>query len=299
MTLGAPRRLGKSGLEVSPLAWGMWRFRGQDVKHARTLVETALATGITLFDTADVYGPDNGEAFGAAESLLGRVFAQAPSLRDTMVLASKGGIVPGVPYDSSARYLVEACENSLRRLRVARLDLYQIHRPDMLAHPAEVAGALDRLRQAGKIAHAGVSNHTVAQTRALAAHMPFALATTQPEFSPLAIGALADGTLDHAMEQDLGVLAWSPLAGGHLAGHSADVRTGAVIAELDRLAQREGVPRSVIAYAWVLAHPSGAIPIVGSQQPDRIREAALALRVGLSRADWYAVLTASRGEKLP
>ncbi len=72
-----------------------------------------------------------------------------------------------------------------------------------------------------------------------------------------------------------------------------------MIAELDRLAQREGVPRSVIAYAWVLAHPSGAIPIVGSQQPDRIREAALALRVGLSRADWYAVLTASRGEKLP
>ena len=293
MTMPATRRLGR--YEVAPLAWGMWRYRGDDVRAARMLVETALETGMTLFDTADVYGPDNGEAFGAAESLLGRVFAEAPGLRDRMVLASKGGIVPGTPYNSSAAYLVEACEASLKRLRVERLDLYQIHRPDLLAHPAEVAEAFAKLRAAGKIAEAGVSNYTAAQARALGAHMPFALASTQPEFSPLAIAPLSDGVLDHALETGLAVLAWSPLGGGRL---SADPR-GAVAQALDTLARREGVPLSAIAYAWIMAHPSGAIPIVGSQQPARIREAAAALKVRLTRADWYAVLTAARGEPLP
>jgi aryl-alcohol dehydrogenase-like predicted oxidoreductase len=91
------RPLGKSGLSVSPIAWGMWRFAGDDVKAARERVEAAFAAGITLFDTADIYGPDNGEPFGAAELLLGRVFAEAPELRQKMVLASKGGIWIGTP----------------------------------------------------------------------------------------------------------------------------------------------------------------------------------------------------------
>ena len=193
------RPLGKSSLTVSALAWGMWRFRGDDLAASRRLVETALEVGIDLFDTADIYGPGNGEPFGAAEALLGRVFAEAPGLRARMVLATKGGIEMGVPYNSSADYLVRACEASLKRLGVEQVDLYQIHRPDTLAHPAEVAKGLDQLRRAGKIAEAGVSNYSPSQVAALQAHLPFDLASTQPEYSPLAIAPISDGVLDQAV----------------------------------------------------------------------------------------------------
>lgn len=295
-----PRRLGASSLSVFPLGWGMWRFAGDDVAASRAKIDAALEIGITFFDTADIYGPDNGEPFGAAEALLGRVLAADKSLRDKMVLATKAGIVIGTPYDSRADYLVAACEASLRRMGVERVELFQIHRPDILTHPAEVASALERLRTAGKIAEAGVSNHTPAQTRALQAHLPFKLAATQPELSPLYIGALEDGTLDLAQELGLGVLAWSPLARGLLAGDGAGHTQGAaVVAALDALAVREGVSRSAVAYAWVMAHPAQPVALVGTQTPARIREARDALRVKLDRADWYRVLVAARGTPLP
>jgi predicted oxidoreductase len=291
--------LGTSGIEVFPLAWGMWRFRGQDLTAARALVDAAFEIGVNLFDTADIYGPDNGEAFGAAEELLGRVFAEAPGLRDRMVLASKAGIEMGTPYNSSKAYLVKAVDASLARLQTDRLDLFQIHRPDLMTHPAEVAEALTALRDSGKVREVGVSNHTAAQTAALQAHLPFALVSHQPEFSPLAIAPLSDGILDQAMERRMAVLAWSPLGGGRLGRMPSEPRAMAVYETLARLAAREGVSVPAVAYAWIMAHPSRAIPIVGSQDPSRIREAADALRVRLSRQDWYDVLVASRGERMP
>ena len=292
------RKLGKTGLEVSALAWGMWRFAGDDLDAATARVEAALAAGIDFFDTADIYGA-GGDGFGAAEALLGRVFARAPSLRQNIVLATKGGIEMGVPYNSSAAYLIAACEASLKRLGVERVELYQIHRPDSLAHPAEVAAAFEQLRTAGKIAEAGVSNYTPSQVAALRAHLPFELASTQPEFSALTIAPISDGVLDQAMQHGMGVMAWSPLGGGRLGGASDDKRVQTVATVLDEIAGRQGVSRASVAYAWIMAHPSGAIPIVGSQQPERIAASTEALKVSLSRAEWYAVLTASRGERLP
>jgi predicted oxidoreductase len=295
-----PIRLGQSGLTVSPIAWGMWRFKGDDVVAARANVETALAAGLTFFDTADVYGPDNGEPFGAAETLLGRVLAEAPSLRDRFVLASKGGIAPGVPYDSSRQYLTAALEASLRRMRVERIDLYQVHRPDVLTHPADLAETLEAMRASGKVAEVGVSNVTPAQIAALQAHLPFPLASTQIEFSPLVIDPVADGSLDQAVERKISVMAWSPLAQGRLGdAQSTDQRVLSVRSALDVLGHAHGVSRTVAAYAWLMAHPARPIPIVGSQQPARIAEAAQAAAVRVSRKDWYAVLTAARGTPLP
>ena len=292
--------LGQSALKVSPLAWGMWRFKGADVKAARARVEAALAAGLTFLDTADIYGPDNGEPFGAAEALFGQVLKEAPGLRDRMVLASKGGIVMGTPYDSSAAYLESAVEASLSRMGVDKIDLYQIHRPDHLAHPAQVAQVLTGLRQAGKIGEIGLSNHTAAQVAALQAHLDSPIACVQIEFSPLVVGPLYDGTLDQALETGIGVMAWSPLAQGRLAdGPSTDERVLAVRAALDEIAAGHGVSRTIAAYAWLLAHPSKPIPIIGSQQPERIAEAAKALDVQLTRPEWYAVLTAARGVPLP
>jgi predicted oxidoreductase len=105
--------------------------------------------------------------------------------------------------------------------------------------------------------------------------------------------------LDQAIEQRMAVLAWSPLGGGRLAGVGEDPRARAVIEALDRIAMRDSVTRTAVAIAWVLAHPSRPITIIGTQRADRFLEAARALEVRLTRADWYAVLTASRQEKLP
>ena len=162
------RPLGKSGLLVSPIAWGMWRFGHATPAEARKLIEAVFEAGVTLFDTADIYGFDGSGGFGDAEALLGRIFAEVPVLRAHMVLATKGGITPPVPYDSSPAYLMAALDASLRRLKTDHVDLYQIHRPDILAHPQEVARTLEDMVRSGKVRAIGVSNHTIEQHRALA-----------------------------------------------------------------------------------------------------------------------------------
>jgi predicted oxidoreductase len=276
----------------------MWRFAGRSVDEARTLVEAAFEAGVTLFDTADIYGFDGEGGFGDAESLLGEVFAQAPELRERMVLATKGGITPPVPYDSSARYLKDALDHSLRRMRVERVELYQIHRPDILAHPQEVARALGDMVSSGKVAAVGVSNYTVDQTRTLASFLSVPLSTTQPEFSPLAIEPLSNGMFDQAMKHGVAVLAWSPLGGGRIAAPTTP-REHAVAEALQAKAQACGVDVAAATYAWIMAHPARVIPIVGTQNAARIAALAEVYKVRWTRAEWYAVLVASRGEKLP
>ncbi len=283
---------------VSPIAWGMWRFKGDDVNDARARVEAAFDAGITLFDTADIYGADTPAGFGSAEALLGRVFAEAPSLQQKMVLASKGGIVIGTPYDQSAGYIAAAIDASLTRLGVDHIDLWQVHRPDILTHPAELAKALETAKAAGKIGAIGVSNFTIAQTQALMAHLDSPLATVQPEISPLCIDAITDGMLDLAMTHDLGVLAWSPLGGGRLLAPVTQ-REKAVAAALQAEADAHNIGLSAAAMSWIMAHPAGIIPIVGTQTPSRILESADAYKITWSRARWYAVYVAALGEALP
>ena len=153
--------LGRTDIMVSRLAWGMWRFQGDDLHYARSLVDAAFAAGINLFDTADIYGYDGRAGFGNAEVLLGRLFAADPGLRRQMVLASKGGIIPGVPYDSSASYLVAACEASLRRLGIDCLDLFQVHRPDLLMRASCRASATSEISCSRPAAMASLSTPTL------------------------------------------------------------------------------------------------------------------------------------------
>jgi predicted oxidoreductase len=230
--------------------------------------------------------------------LLGEVLAAEPALRDRMVLATKGGILPPLPYDQSADYLRKAIDDSLRRLKVDMVDLWQIHRPDILAHPQETARVLDDAVASGKIRTIGVSNFTMAQVAALDHFLAEKLATTQPEISPLRIDCFENGELDQAMMLGLTPMAWSPLGGGRLAAPETP-RDKAVAAALDAVAQAHGVSRSVAAYSWLMAHPAGIIPIIGSQQAARIAEGAQALTVRWTRQDWYAVLVAARGVPLP
>lgn len=296
----ATRQLGSSGIAVSPIAWGMWRLtdNGRTAGEAAKLVHAALDAGINFLDTADIYGFDGQGGFGDAEALLGEVLAAEPGLRGRMVLATKGGIMPPLPYDQSADYLKKAIDDSLRRLQVDSVDLWQIHRPDILAHPQETARVLDDAVASGKVRSLGVSNFTQAQIAALQHFLGNKLVTTQPEISPLRIDCFENGELDQAMMLGLTPMAWSPLGGGRLAAPES-ARDKAVAAALDAVAEAQGVSRTVAAYSWLMAHPAGIIPIIGSQNAERIAEGAQALKVRWTRADWYAVLVAARGVPLP
>jgi predicted oxidoreductase len=292
-----PRAIGSLS-PVGPLAFGLWRYTNPDLATAQALLETALDAGMNLVDNADVYGFDwGGTGFGRVEEILGSVIAVAPRLRDRMVLSTKGGIMPPIPYDSSPTYLRSACEASLRRMGVDIIDLYQIHRPDLLSHPGDVAAALTSLREAGKIREVGVSNHTPAQVAALATHLPFPIVSNQPEYSAIHLDPLRDGTLDDCMRTGMVPLAWSPLAGGRLA--TGDGVRPELLATLDRLAAREGVDRATLAVAFVVAHPAAPVAIIGSQNPERIAASTAALDVELSREDVYSIIQASDGVPLP
>ncbi len=308
-----PRRLGPGGVEVGPLALGLWRFTGTDAGANAALIEAGLDLGMNLVDIADVYGLDwGGTGFGSCEERLGAVLEARPDLRDRMVLATKGGIVPPVPYDSGAAAMRSACEASLARLETDRIDLYQVHRPDMFTHPAELADTLDTLVADGLVGAVGVSNYTPAQTRALAAHLDAPLVSTQPEYSAACLDPLRDGTFDLCAETGMVPLAWSPLAGGRLMAQSplAGGRPMAqgdgepsvrpeLLATLDRLAEREQVDRAAVCVAFVLAHPTAPVAIVGTQQPERLESLQAALRVQLDRNDVYDIVEASEGQPLP
>jgi predicted oxidoreductase len=212
-----------------------------------------------------------------------------------MVLASKGGIMPPLPYDQSSAYLSSAIDASLKRLHTERIDLYQIHRPDILAHPAEVARTLEEAIRAGKIGQVGVSNFTCPQIEALQHFLSVPLASTQPEISPLRIACFENGELDQAMRLGLRPLAWSPLGGGRLLAPESP-RDQAVAEALDAVHAED---RSVAALSWLMAHPAGIVPILGTQKAERIAAAVRAREVRWDRQSWYAVLVAARGERLP
>jgi predicted oxidoreductase len=296
--------LGSSSIEVSSIAYGFWRYTGTDVRTAQAKVETALGAGITLMDHADIYGADGEGSFGDAELLFGKVLKESPHLREQMVIATKGGIVLGLPYDSSATYIRTAVEASLSRMNIDVIDLYQIHRPDFLTHPQELAKILTELRESGKIKEVGVSNYTSTQFSALQAHLDFPIVSHQPEFSCWQHQALRDGILDQCMQNNVTALAWSPLAGGKLVMEAAqaqqeDTRLGAVIKELDTLAHKYEVSRSAVAIAWVMAHPAQIIPILGTQNLERIKACMEAYQVQFTRNQWNKVLEAAQGENLP
>ena len=289
------RALGNN-VRISPLGYGCWRLVNMPMTEARERIEHVLAHGMNLIDTADVYGLDwGGTAFGSAEELLGEVLKDAPGLRDQMVLASKGGIIPGVPYDSAN--LEQACNDSLRRPGVECLGLYQIHRPDMLTHPEETARVLQRLKDSGKVRAFGVSNYTTDQTSALMAYLPGEIISQQLQYSALHLDPLFDGTFDQCMQHQQTLLVWSPLAGGRL-GDPSTMPDG-LVSVLQTLAEREGVDLPTIGLAFVLAHPARPVALLGSLNLERLTLAQQALRVQLDRADVYQVIQAAMGESLP
>ena len=287
-------KLGQSALTVGAIGYGCWRFSGSTLQDADRKIRTALDCGMTLIDTADIYGLGEPRGFGGAEEVLGDVLKTSPELRSKMVLATKGGIDAVRPYDNTYAYLMAAMDKSLTRLKTDHVDLYQIHRPDITTPMSEIARALNDMVSAGKTKHVGVSNFTVSQTRALAAHLDTPIITTQPEFSTLHQDPITDGTLDWCQETAATALAWSPLAGGRL--FSED---DAVTEVLDRLAETYKSTRANVALAFTMGHGADVIPIIGTQKTERIIDSAKAAEFPLSARDFYDIIEAYRGVSMP
>ena len=286
-----------AGRDIGRLSYGCWRFPGTDQADIAGKIDAALEIGANLIDTAAVYGK------GEAEAMLGTLIGERPSLRDAMVLVTKGGITPPLPYNSAKAHLVESCEASLKRLKCEQVDIFLVHRPDYLTGHEEVADALQALVESGKARAVGVSNYTVEQTRALQQFLDVPLVATQPEISAWHLQPLFDGTLDQAQALQMLPMAWSPLAGGSLATGNAPEnavqRFHVLISVLDRIAGDNNTTRDCVALAWLLAHPAGIVPILGTQSPERIRAASGAFDIKMNRRDWYEILEAGLGERMP
>jgi predicted oxidoreductase len=312
--------LGPTDLQVTRLCYGAMRLSGswdRDKVDAAAIergirsLESAVEAGYTFIDHADIYGDTT------CETIHGLALDRHPEWRDKLVVATKCGIrfedePPGTPhrYDFSGEHIRQSIDESLRRLKLERVDLYQLHRPDWLADPEEIAQAMIDIQKAGKVRYFGVSNFRPSLVNALQAALPFPLVANQVEIHLLRLDTFEDGTLDQCLEKKMTPLAWSPLAGGRL-GAALDekaplpLETDAKAAQIMRLrpvladvAQAYGVTPLAIVFAWLMRHPSKIVPIVGTVRPEAIREAAKADAITLDRESWYRILRAARGQKL-
>ncbi len=287
-------RIHPEGPTFSRLIAGAWRWHTVSSDQVERLISTALEEGITSFDHADIYGDHSNE------EIFGNVLRKNTSLAKQMQLISKCGIkFPSSRrqetwikhYDTSTSHIIWSAENSLRMLGTDHLDLLLIHRPDPLMNPDEVAAAFSQLQQQGKVLHFGVSNFTPAQFRMLQGHLPFPLVTNQIEISLAKTDSLFNGDLDTLMEFNASPMAWSPLGGGK--PMTVDERA------LFNKAAKYNASYSQLALAWLMNHPSTIFPIIGTTQPERIKEAARSVNIHLDRQDWFEMLKWMMGKEMP
>jgi aryl-alcohol dehydrogenase-like predicted oxidoreductase len=296
-------RFGRTGLDVTPIAFGTWQLGGDwgafDEGEAIAAIRHARELGINFFDTAQAYG------FGASERMLGSALRhELDTRRDEVVIATKGGLRiderRGLMRDSSPAWLRHGVQESLRALGVDHIDLYQVHWPDPETPFAETAQALEELVEEGKIRHVGVSNFDVSQIAEFARTRP--VETLQPPYHLFRRDAEAD-VLPYCREHDIGVLVYGTLAHGLLTGAMDRGTTFAdddwrrqsplfegetfernlgTVAELERFARERDHTVSQLAIAWTLANPSVDVAIVGSRRASHIEDSVGALELRLS-----------------
>jgi len=288
-----------SDLSMSRLVYGMWRI-GDDTDtsaaHVEAKIQSCLDQGITTFDQADIYGEY------VAEAVLGGALRANPGLRNKMEIVTKCDIVapcgrysdaPVKYYDTSRAHIEKSVEFSLRDMAVDHVDVLLIHRPDPFMDHHETGAALDDLVTSGKVRAVGVSNFRPWDFELLQSAMKAPLVTNQIEVSLGEIAPFTNGDL--AFHQRLGhhLMAWSPLGGGALIGAE-----GAIGSLMDEIAGDNGVDRSAVAVAWLLAHPAKLLPVLGTNNLDRIGRISDALKVKMDRITWFRLYEAALGQEV-
>ena len=287
-------------LTVSRIAYGMWRIaeaEDRSPEHITNKIHACLDQGLTTLDQADIYGGY------CAESILGDALKATAGLRHKVEIISKCGIVAPSEryssatvkhYDTSRAHIFAAVEQSLRDLGTDYLDLLLIHRPDPFMDQEETGRALDDLVAEGKIRAAGVSNFRPWDLDLLQSAMSQPLVTNQIELSLSELSAFKDGRLATLQQRRLPAMAWSPLGGGALMTQDTPLTR-----RMDELAATHGVDRAAVAVAFLLVHPARILPVMGTNNLERIRQLGRALQVGLSRQEWFELYTLASGQPVP
>ncbi len=315
-------------LKVTRIAYGCMGIGGgwapgpladRTRKEALAAIRAALDEGINLFDHADIYGR------GRCEEAFSGIWEDRPGLRSQIVLQTKCGIRfeddpagAGLRrYDFSREHTLRSVDASLRRLKTDYVDILLLHRPDALAEPEEIAAAFDALLAAGKVRYFGVSNHSAWQIELLKRAVRQPLVVNQLELNLvhnqlIAAGTIVnqdeparavhgEGTLEYCRLHEITIQAWSPAAHGALAKAGigrGEEKMRAAAAAARAIAERKGVSLEAILVAWLLRHPAGIQPVIGTTNPQRIKETCAADDVGLAREEWYALLSAGSGRSV-
>ena len=287
-------------------------------RQAREFLDTGLELGANFYDHANIYGR------GRSEEVFGRILKERPDLRDRLIIQSKVGIrwandPAGTPhrFDHSRKHILEATEAILKRLGTDRLEILMLHRPDPLWDPQEVAEAFALLKAQGKVRYFGVSNQNRFQMEYLQSVLPDPLVANQLQLSLLHSDFVEygisfnqhapqypdgwEGTVEYCRMHKVTMQSWSPLDRGVLTGDLSDkpknVQETATLVQ--KLALQYGTAPEAIQLAWLLKHPAGIVPVLGTSRPDRLRTCARALEIDLGREHWYALFAAARGATMP
>lgn len=281
------------------MKWGKWGAHFNTSDYLR-MIEDCVEAGATTFDHADIYGNYTTEAeFGLA-------LKENPSIRNQVQLITKCGICMVAPnrpghqikhYNTSKIHIIESAERSLKNLQTDFIDLLLIHRPDALMDPVEIAEAFSMLKNAGKVLHFGVSNFNVSQTALL--QSCFLVEVNQVEISILHTDPIYNGILDQCIKEHIQPQSWSPLGGGILNGIADDERSRRIMAVAEILGEKYAAGFDQILLAWLMKHPAGIIPVLGTTKAERIKTAILARSIDLSREEWYMLLRAATGHEVP
>ncbi|EJB8415036.1 aldo/keto reductase family oxidoreductase [Vibrio vulnificus] len=292
------------GPEFSELVQGYWRLAEWNMtpQQRLTFLKQHIEMGITTVDHADIYGQYE------CERLFGEALALDKSLRSDIQIVTKCDInLCGAKhpdrkvnhYDTSAAHIYQSVNNSLELLGVDELDVLLIHRPDALMDADEVAEAFSELHKVGKVKHFGVSNFSPRQFELLQSRLSKPLVTNQVEINPLQFDVVHDGTLDQLQMLRVRPMAWSCLGGGTLFSGQGE-QESRVRQELEAIREEVGAQSiDEVVYAWVRKLPSLPIPIIGSGKIERVQSAVNALKIELSREQWYRVWVASKGHGVP
>lgn len=283
---------------VGAMRLGQWGAKYTTQQYI-SFIEGCLQLGLSDFDHADIYG------HYTTEEEFGLAIKQVPSLREEINLITKCGIKMQSAnrpdhhiksYDLSAEHIIASVERSLKNFHTDRLDILLLHRPDVLMDPYEIAETFDRLKSDGKVLYFGVSNFTKEQFQSI--HDLFPLITNQVEISVLRLEKFLDGTLQQCMDYQIQPMGWSPLGGGKLFGATDDLRIQSIQKQLAELAEKYNCHLDQLLYAFVMKHPAGIVPVLGTTQIDRIKRAVEALSIDISKEDWYQIWTAAIGKEI-
>lgn len=284
-----------SRIIAGAMTWGQWG-KQLSKKEMADLIIHCLEVGLTTFDHADIYGGYTNETD------FGQGLAQSGIAREEIQLITKCGIQYVCEartnrikhYDYSSEYIIWSAEQSLRKLQTDYVDLFLLHRPSPLMRPDEIAEAIGKLKKQGKIKEFGVSNFTPMQIALLETRIP--VSANQIEFSLTAEGVMYDGTLDDCLIHARTAMSWSPLGNYFKEANEQTERIKKALSPMQR--KYEATPDQLLL-AWIMAHPVTIHPVIGTTTKHRLEAALKATEIQLDLEDWFILLEASQGHKVP